>query len=316
MDKQDLSVITPVKPFNLTVIVLSFNTKDITDECLTRLKKAKKYSEEELKNEVEVIVVENASEDGSLEMIKKNHPWVRLIVSKTNTGFSGGNNIGMKEAKYENFLLLNSDAYVEEDTLLKALNYLQENPECDLLGPQLHFADGRLQPSAGYLPTPPNTILWISGLALLPGMEMLTKPIHPKNLSFYKSTKQVEWVMGAFMMLRRQVYEKTMGFDESIFMYGEEVEWCKRIKDKGFKTYYVPTFKITHLDKASSKFMLEKPLLNEIKGIVRYFHQHYPYSYPFVQTIMYISLLLRAIVFTLLGNSQRRKAYIEALKVL
>lgn len=316
MDKQDLSVITPVKPFNLTVIVLSFNTKDITDECLTRLKKAKKYSEEELKNEVEVIVVENASEDGSLEMIKSKHDWVRLIVSKTNTGFSGGNNIGMKASINPFILLLNSDAYVEDDSLYKALKYFEENSECDLLGPQLRFADGRLQPSAGFLPTPLNTVLWISGLALLPGMESLTSPIHSKNLNFYRNIREVEWVMGAFMMLRRQVYEKTMGFDESIFMYGEEVEWCKRIKDKGFKTYYVPTFEITHLDKASSKFMLEKPLLNEIKGIVRYFHQHYKSSYPFVQIIMYISLLLRAIAFTLLGNSQRRKAYTEALKVL
>src|SRR5258708_3718454 len=110
----------PQDPLNLSVIVLSFNTKDITDECLTRLKKAAEFSHNQLKNTVEVIVVENASTDGSLEMIKKKHPWIhKLIKSETNTGFSGGNNIGMGYSTKPFILLLNSDAYLEENTLVK-----------------------------------------------------------------------------------------------------------------------------------------------------------------------------------------------------
>lgn len=301
---------------DLTVIVLSYNTKDITDECLTRLKKSAKFCEDKLNNKVNVIVVENASEDGSLEMVQNKHPWVKLIVSKTNTGFSGGNNLAMKQAKGDFILLLNSDAFVEENTLEKSLEFLDVNPDIDVIGPRLNFKDGRLQPSAGFLPTPLSTILWISGLALLPGMEAVSYPIHPTDKNFFSKTRQVDWVMGAYFMTRRQVYDKTGGFDETIFMYGEEVEWCKRIKDKGFITYYVPEFSITHLDKASSQGLLEKPLLNEIKGIKRYFSQHYKSKWGFVRFVMYISLLLRILAFTVLGKSDRRKAYTDALGIL
>jgi len=298
---------------DLLVIVLSYNTKDITDECLFRLKKAKVLAEDKLKAQIEVIVLDNASEDRSWEMLEKKHSWAKLVKSKTNTGFSGGNNLVMKQAKGDFILLLNSDAFVEEETLYKSLKFFEENPEADVLGCQLHFKDGRLQPSAGYLPTPLNTCLWISGLSLL-GLDL--HPYHPKDPNFFTKVRQVEWVMGAFMMLKRQVYEKTGGFDETIFMYGEEIEWCKRIKNKGFKTFYNPEFAITHLDKASSKFLLEKPLLNEFKGIKRYFKQHYKSEWPVVKLVIQLSLILRVGVFGVLGDKVRVKAYLEGLRVV
>lgn len=301
---------------DLSVIVLSYNTKDITDECLTKLKEAAGYCEKTLQNSVEVIVIENASSDSSAEMIKKKHPWVNLIISKTNTGFSGGNNLGMKKSSKPFILLLNSDAFVQKETLSTALQYFADHEECGVLGCQLRFADGRVQPSAGFLPTPFNTIFWISGFALLPFFNKLAPPIHPKDKAFFGHEHQVEWVMGAFFMLKREVYTKTGGFDESIFMYGEEVELCKRIKDLGYKMFYVPEFFITHLDKASSKFLLEKPLLNEIKGIVRYFHQHYPKDYSYVRLVIWFSLMLRIFAFAILGKGQRIKAYKEALSAL
>jgi GT2 family glycosyltransferase len=299
---------------DLTVIILSYNTKDITNECLARVKKASTVCEKALENKVETIVVDNASQDESALMIRKKHPWAQLIESQVNTGFSGGNNLAMKKVKTPYILLLNSDAYVEEDTFTKALNYFQDNPDCDVLGCKLKFADGRLQPSAGFLPTPLNTVLWISGLSIIPGLD--PHPIHPRSKDFFSREMEVDWVMGAFFMLKKEVYQETGGFDETIFMYGEEVEWCKRIKDNGFRMFYVPSFSITHLDKASSKFMLEKPLLNEIKGIVRYFKQHYKAQFPWISVVMRFSLWLRIFAFTLLGKSQRRRAYMEALKVI
>lgn len=298
---------------DLTISVLSYNTKDITDECLTRLQSSVVSCQKKLGKKVEVIVLDNASEDGSFEMLQKKHAWVKLVKSATNTGFSGGNNLVMKMAKGDFILLLNSDAYVEEDTIYKALKFFETNPEADILGCQLKFKDGKLQPSAGFLPTPLSTCLWISGLSLL-GLD--THPYHPQDPNFFNKVRQVEWVMGAFMMLKKQVFEKTKGFDESIFMYGEEIEWCKRIKDQGFKTYYTPEFAITHLDKASSKFMLEKPLLNEFKGIKRYFEAHYRNEWPWVKSVIQVSLTLRIIIFSLLANKVRVKAYWEALGVM
>jgi GT2 family glycosyltransferase len=299
---------------DLSVIVLSFNTSEITDHCLSCLKKAVEVCEKAGKK-VEVLVVENASEDDSLEMLKKKHKWVELIVSKLNTGFSGGNNLAMKKAKGDKILLLNSDAYIKEDTLVESLEFFDSHPECDLLGPQLHFADGRLQPSAGYLPTPFSTYLWISGLALFPPFSSY-KPYHPQDPSFFESLKTVEWIMGAYMMLKKEVFEKTGGFDETIFMYGEEIEWCKRIKDKGFRTFYNPEIKITHLDKASSKFLLEKPLLNEIRGIVRYFKQHYKNYYWWIKWSLWKWLFIREMIFRVLNKPQRYNAYKAARGVL
>lgn len=298
-----------------SIIVLSYNTLQITNECLTRVKRAVEFAKKHGFT-IEVIVIDNASSDGSLEMLKKRHQLATIIASKENTGFSGGNNMGMKKSRGKYILLLNSDAYVKEDTLVQALNYFKDHVNCDVLGCQLRFANGNFQPSAGFLPTPINTILWISGIALLSIVSQFTKPIHPRDSSFFIKAKMVEWVMGAFLMLKREVYEKTGGFDESIFMYGEEVEWCKRIKDTGFNTWYVPQFWITHLDKASSKFMLKKPLLNEIKGIVRYFKQHYQNQYWWVKIVMGFSLILRAFAFIIFWNPPRRKAYLEALRVI
>ena len=299
---------------DLTVIVLSYNTKDITDQCLTKLKAATLFCQKKINNKINVIVVDNASADDSWQMLKAKHSWTKLIKSEVNTGFSGGNNLAMKDSLTPFILLLNSDAYVKEDTLFDSLQFFDDNPDCDVLGCRLLFANNRFQPSAGFLPTPTNTWLWISGLSLLPGLDQ--HPYHPRNPNFFSKVRPVEWVMGAFMMLKKEVYQKTQGFDESIFMYGEEIEWCKRIKDLGFKTYYVPEFQITHLDKASSNFMIEKPLLNEFKGIARYFNKHYKSQYPQVKLVIQLSLILRVIIFTLLINSQRRRAYFEALKVL
>lgn len=302
---------------NLLIAILSYNTKEITKECLKRVKIAIAHTQKTLKNQIKVTVVDNASTDGSAQMIEKEFPWVELIKQAKNTGFSGGNNIIMKKnsQKFPFILLLNSDCYLNQDTLTLALQFFDQNPNCDVLGCRLVFATGKLQPSAGFLPNPINTSLWISGLALLPPFSWFN-PIHPKDPQFFKSTKQVEWVMGAFMLLKDQVYQKTHGFDESIFMYGEEVEWSKRIKDAGFKTWYYPKAIATHLDKASSAFMLEKPLLNEIKGIVRFFNTHYKSSYSTVKLIMQISLLLRIVIFTLLGNKPRQQAYVQSLKIL
>ncbi len=301
---------------DLSVIVLSFNTKDITNECLEKLKKAVDFAEKEIGLKSEVIVLDNASSDGSIDLISQKHSWVKLITSPVNTGFSGGNNLAMKECKGKHILLLNSDAFVKENTLIDAINFFESHPDCDVLGCKLEFAHGSLQPSAGYLPTPINTTFWISGLSLLPFADYFVKPIHPKNDSFFEKMRQVEWVMGAFFMLNREVYERTKGFDDSIFMYGEEVEWCKRIEKKGFKMYYCPDFSITHLDKASSKGELAKPLLNEVKGLVRYFHQHYKNNYFIIKIILGFFLTLRLIIFTILGKSSRRKAYFEALKII
>lgn len=291
---------------DLSIIILSFNTKDITGRCLTHLKSAKDFCEKKLKNSIEIIVIDNGSEDGSSNMIKQDFPWVKLTSLKENTGFSKGNNLAMEKVKNPYILLLNSDVYVSEESLYKALAYFRVNLNADVLGARLTYSDGRLQPSAGELPNPLNIITWIFGLS----------GFHPKNKSYFKKAHRVGWVMGAFFLLKKEVFNKTGGFDENIFMYLEEVEWCKRIEDKGFKVWYVPNVEAVHLHGASSNFDLTKGFLNELKGIKYYLKKHYASLYLLIKLALIKGLILRIIAFSLLGKTKRAKIYMEGLGVI
>lgn len=306
MDKLDLSV-----------IILSYNTKDITDECLSRLHQSVISCQKKHQNEIEVIVLDNASSDGSAQMIAKKHPWVTLIESKTNTGFSRGNNMAFSLSKFPIVLFLNSDVYVEQDSLAKALEYFK-NPNCDVLGPKLVFGDGSFQPSAGNLPTPLNTIFWILGVSLIPGIREFTNPFHPNYQSFFASPTVVPcgWISGAFLMIKRSVFEKVGGFDEKIFMYLEEVELCKKVKDAGFRVWYTPQIKVTHLHGASSRFDPTQAFVRELKGLKVYFEKYYPGVYPIVKVFLILGLILRVIAFSLLGKTKRARAYVEGLSVI
>lgn len=301
---------------DLSVIILSYNTKEITSRCLDKLKESIKYCEKKLNNKVEVIVLDNGSEDGSDVMIKEDYPWVKLIASKINTGFSKGNNIAMKQAKAPYILLLNSDVYVEEDTLYKALAYFRVNLNCDVLGARLNYATGKLQPSAGNLPNPLNIISWILGLSFIPLMTSFIPPFHPKDKGFFSKAHQVGWIMGAFFAFKDEVYNETSGFDEKLFMHMEEVEWCKRIKDKGFKVWYVPQVEVIHLHGASTKFDLGASFLNELKGIKYYLSKHFKSFYLPTKLFLILGLLLRVIAFSLLGKTQRARVYVEGLGVI
>lgn len=305
---------------DLSIIILSFNTEDITKRCLEKLEVSKKYCEKRLNNErssstskIEIIVLDNASSDSSVQMIKEDFPQVKLIESAENTGFSKGNNIAMKKVKSPYILLLNSDVYLQEESLYKALAYFKANKNCDVLGARLNYASSILQPSAGNLPSPLNIVSWIMGLSLLPLFSMFIPPFHPKDGRFFSKAHRVGWVMGAFSALKREVFEKTHGFDENLFMHMEEIEWCKRISDCGFKVWYVPQIEVVHLHGASSNFDLRISFLNELRGIKYYLKKHYDIFYFPVKLFLILGLILRVIAFSLLGKHKRARIYLEGL---
>ncbi len=301
----------------ISVVIVSWNTKDITDHCLASMKKAV----EKVKNlaDVEVVVVENASEDGTPEMIAKKHPWVKLKPSGSDLGYGKGNNFGYKLCNHKNeyLLLLNNDAYVNEDTLVKCLDYLEKHSECDVLGCQLRFLDGRFQPSAGFLPTPSSVWTWIWGLGLVPVIKNLFKPFHPTDKQFFKKDREVGWTMGAFLFMKMEIYKKSKGFDENFFMYMEEVEWCRRVKEAGGKIFYTPSFWVTHVDKASAMGKpeeLAKIFRREILGFVYYLNKNYSnQSWWFIPAIK-IGIFIRLLAFSLLGNKMRQDAYKQTLE--
>ncbi|OGE33624.1 hypothetical protein A3C59_00070 [Candidatus Daviesbacteria bacterium RIFCSPHIGHO2_02_FULL_36_13] len=295
---------------DLSVIILSYNTKDITDICLSKVEASKIYCQKKMGNKIEILVLDNASKDGSPAMIRQNHPSIKLTASFENTGFSKGNNLIMKEVKTPYILLLNSDCYLEEESLYKALAYFRVNKNCDALGARLNYSTGNLQPSAGNLPNPLNIIFWILGLSFL------FSSFHPKNKNYFSKNHQVGWIMGAFFMLKKEIFDTTDGFDEKIFMHMEEIEWCKRIYDFGYKIWYVPSVSVIHLHGASTNFDLGSSYFNELKGIKYYLQKHYGIIYYPVKLFLILGLIMRVIVFSLLFKTQRAKIYMKGLSVV
>ena len=240
----------------LSVIIVSYNTREITLECLKRIKAD------------EIIVVDNASGDGTVEAIAGKFPKVKIIKNKTNAGFAAANNQGMKVAKGDKILLLNSDCFVNSDTIAKI-------PDVDVVGCKLLNKDGSMQQSWGYFPTLRRITQMMLFVDNFPVVRKFIDSIHVRDLARYEKKQEVDWVTGAFMMIKREVFERVGGIDEKYFMYGEEMEWMYRIKKDGFKVWYFPDASATHLLGASSPNRAPA-VVGEMKGWIYWFSKHNP----------------------------------------
>lgn len=291
-----------------SVIILSYNTREVTLKCLEFLYLTQGH-------DFETIVVDNASNDGSAEAIAKWYPQVRLIRSKENLGFARGNNLAMKEAKGDLFLLLNSDGFVFEDTLTKATGKMAEL-KADTLGCSLLNPDGTLQPSWGYFPTLPRVAMLMTFVDNFPIIRDVVPSIHVRSEMRYQTAQAVDWVMGAFVLLKREVWEKTGGLDESYFMYGEEMEWMYRMKQAGYRVYYTPEARMVHLGGASTK-SAAKMFISEMRGYRYWYSKHNPvWQQKCLGWILVAGAGYKAVAWSVLGKSFGKPdwgpAYIEA----
>ncbi len=229
----------------LSILIISYNTRDITLRCLQSVFACT----DGLK--IEVIVVDNASSDGSPDAITGQFPQVKLIRNPDNAGFGAANNIAMAAAdpQSEYFLLLNSDAFLSPGSLTAMVNVMVTHPAVGLLGPRLEYAPGKLQQSVYYFPSPGRA--WLEALfisALTPVCSGWDDLRHWPHDEFWICP----WVIGACMLVRRAVYRQVGGFDEAMFMYAEETDWQKRITAARWHIAFTPAAVITHLGGASS----------------------------------------------------------------
>lgn len=231
----------------LSVIIVNYNVKAFLQNCLLSIKKATE------KISTEIIVIDNASDDGSIELVKKNFPEVNLIESKQNLGFSKANNLGLKISKGKYICLINPDTIVEEDTFLELVNFMNTQPEVGLAGCKILNPDGTFQLACRRsFPTPWVAFTKIVGLSkLFPKSKLFAR----YNLTYLDENKsyEVDAVSGSFMFLRREIYDKIGGLDETFFMYGEDLDFCFRVKKAGYKVYYVHSTKIIHFKGESTK---------------------------------------------------------------
>lgn len=229
-----------------SIIIVSFNTRDLLRDCLRTVKETCSGLS------YEIIVVDNASRDGSAAMVEQEFPEVRLIHSPINLGFAAANNRGFEIAQGRYFILLNSDAFLKPGALKTAIQHMDESPLVGLAGGRLVGRDGDWQPSARMFPSIINDFLSISGLsARFPKSRLFGRV--DRTWADENQSTEVDWVPGAFSIISRDVLAEIGFFDERFFLYYEEVDLCKRMKQAGYKIWYWPDIEVVHLGGESSK---------------------------------------------------------------
>jgi GT2 family glycosyltransferase len=224
---------------DLSIIIVNWKVKDLLEKCLRSIF-------EQTKNiEFEIFVVDNASGDGSVEMVREKFPQVNLTASSKNLGFAKGNNLAIKKARGRYVLLLNPDTEILDNALEKTVKFMDVHPECGIAGCKLLNPNLSLQPSVRAFPTfASQAFILLKFHHLFPHSKAM---YHYLMQDFdYEKTQEVDQVMGAFMMIRREVIEKIGLLDENFWIWFEEVDYCKRAKIAGWKILYTPEAKIIH----------------------------------------------------------------------
>ena len=232
---------------DLSIIIVNYNVKEFLQNLIHSIEKATKNLSSE------IIVIDNASTDGSIELLKSKFPSIKLIENKTNLGFGKANNIGIQVSKGKYIVMINPDAIVSEDTFIKMINFFEENSEAGLATPKILNPDGSLQLGCRRsFPGPWTSFCRVTGLS---GLFPKSKIFARYNLTYLpeNQTFEVDAISGSFMIMKREVYEKVGGFDEQFFMYGEDLDLCYRIQKAGYKVFYVHTAQAIHYKGESTK---------------------------------------------------------------
>lgn len=252
---------------DLSIILVSWNVADLLAACLDSIVNGTGDLH------VEVIVVDSASSDHSVAMLRERFPQVRLIERTENIGYTRGNNVGMAAAQGRHWLLLNPDTEIMGDALTRMVAYLDTNPNVGILGPYTHNSDGSYQSSRRRFPT--RTLAFFESTWL--------QPFAPKALidRFYvndapvEQTLDVDWVQGSALVARREVYAQIGGLDEGYVMYSEELDWCKRAKDAGWRVVYLAEAHILHHGGKSSDQVVARRQIMFNQSKLRYFRKVY-----------------------------------------
>ena len=227
----------------MAVAVVSYQTREVLEPCLESVAAARP---------VETVVVDNGSTDGSVEMVRARFPDVTLVQTERNLGYGGAANRGIATCTAPVVLLLNSDTIVAPDALQALDRHLAQHPAAAVIGPRLTDLEGTLQPSTFSFPSAGDLLIGETGLHLLlrriPGVRnrLLRTWAHDAE-------RPVPWVIGAALAIRRQPFELVDGFDESFFMYWEEVDLCRRLGNAGFEVRFAPVTTVQHVRSVSTR---------------------------------------------------------------
>ncbi|MDD5231122.1 MAG: glycosyltransferase [Candidatus Marinimicrobia bacterium] len=265
----------------ISVIIVSYNVKEFLQQCILSLKNALDGMEHE------IIVVDNDSVDGSVNLIRQKFPEILLIENHFNKGFAAACNQGLAIARGEFILLLNPDTMLQEDTINVMVKFFEDHPEAGAAGCKILNADGTLQLACRRtFPTPAVALPKLLGLSrLFPKVKAFSR----YNLTYLDPDQmtEVDAVSGSFLMFRRTVYEKIGGLDEAYFLYGEDLDYCYRIKKGGWKIFYVPGTKIIHYKGESTKHAAFDNFVVFYRAMDIFSRKHFTRSYSLVTDIIF-----------------------------
>jgi len=254
---------------DLSIAIINWNTKSLLKECL------KSVYLNVNKISFEILVVDNGSGDGSQEMVRKEFPQVRLIENKDNQGFARASNLALRKSKGKYGLLLNPDTIVEKGVLKTMVNFMKMNARVGICGCRLLNEDGSLQPSGGNFPDLFTAFLQMTKLNYLYPGNRFSRRFMGAGLAAGKAG-EVDWVTGACLLMRRQAMEAVGLLDERFFMYCEDLDWCRRMKDAGWKVYYLPEAQVVHYRSRSYNENSLRIFLEGYKSWFIYLKKHFP----------------------------------------
>ena len=272
----------------IAVVIVNHNTCQHLQACLASI---------QLERPSEVVVVDNASSDGSVEMVQAVYPWVRLYANRTNPGYGTAANQAIASCTAQYVLLLNSDTLLQLGALEALSSYLDQHRRAAIVGPRLVTLDGTLQPSCYPFPTPLHTLLENSTFAIqlgrllrryVPVLRRLYLRTWPHNYA-----RIVPWVKGAAIAIRREAFDAVGGFDESFFMYFEDTDLCYRLEAAGWQVHFAPVTTMVHIGNASTT-QYRADMAVQLRASTVQFYQRHSSTIRLAEVVMIVKCLMLA----------------------
>lgn len=273
---------------DVSVVIVSYNSRDWLVACLESL------LQHQGNLDVEVIVVDNASSDGTDKMLRKRFPVVHLVANSENKGFSAANNQAFGIARGKYLLMLNPDTVAHHDAVQRMVDFLDVHPEASLVGPRIVDGKGIVDPSCHPFPSPWSVLAEFLGLPrLYPGITSLR---YWRWAHSGAEPIPVDWVQGACLMFRRELVDRVGLLDTTYFLFSEEMDFCRRAAGLGYQTYYLPSAVITHHGSGSTRQVPAVKIMSHHRSKLYYFQKHAGWTAVLVLRIGFIIEMLFKIV--------------------
>ncbi len=282
----------------LTIVIVSWNTRHLLDKCLASVARELERSAIQSKPPLglvsaEVFVVDNASMDGSPDMVASSYPWVKLIINQENKGFAFANNQVLEIAQGKFILLLNPDTEIVPGALATLMEFFEGKLKAGVVAPQLLNTDGSVQRSCRAFPSFSAMLGELLGISRI--MPSGSKWRQYKMLDWqHDDQRQVDQPEGACLMIRREVFANIGLFDEGFFMLFEEVDWCYRAKQAGWQIWFTPKAQVVHHYGQSIKQVKPRMILSSHKGLYRFWFKHHRQGNRLLHSSVYAALMLLA----------------------